>query len=69
MKPITNPPTGRIMNAPPYTANDLRRFLVSISPPISTASSVAISSSDGGKNTVAITSEKKPNSAKSYLVI
>mmetsp|Transcript_27635 Transcript_27635/g.50317 ORF Transcript_27635/g.50317 Transcript_27635/m.50317 type:complete len:201 (-) Transcript_27635:75-677(-) len=78
--PITKPPTGLIRNAPPYTAKLLTKLDVSISPPISTKSSLPFplfplpfpfslalsSSSDGAKNTVAIISLKKPNKAKSY---
>ena len=53
--------------APPYTANECTKFEVSISPPVSATPSPLISfSSDGGKKTVAMTSEKKPKRAKSY---
>jgi hypothetical protein len=63
--PIVRPPTGRIRKAPPYTANELMRLEVSISPPKSMASSSS-AALDGGKNTWAMISEKNPKRAKSY---
>jgi hypothetical protein len=61
MRPMMSPPTGRIMNAPPYTAKLATRRDVDPPPPSSSPSD------GGGKNTVAMTSLKKPKRAKSYL--